>query len=252
MIGHTIILGGAGLLGKAISFAAAKAGYHVVVADFDETRAGTISRQIVQDGYQSSSICCDVSSSDSILRLINSAVEQNGRIDAVVNSTYLKGRGYGSKLSDVCVADFCETISLQMGSVFAVCQSFSEYFTSVGGGAIINIGSIYGAMAPRFSIYEGTDMTTPVEYVVTKSALRQLNKYFAQYYKKQSVRCNLVSPGGILDRQPSSFLDLYGEHSGAKGMLDPEDIVAAVMYFISPAAQYVTGQEIFVDDGFSL
>ncbi len=95
-------------------------------------------------------------------------------------------------------------------------------------------------------------MTVPVEYAVTKSSLRQLNKYFAHYYKKYSVRCNLVSPGGILDRQPDSFLAAYGEYAGAKGMLHPDDIVSAVIFFISPAAQFVTGQEIFVDDGFSL
>ena len=252
MTDHVVILGGAGLIGQAISLAAASVGYHVVVADFDESRAEDISRQIVKGGHQSSFACCDVSSPESISMLISSLVERNGRINAVVNSTYLKGKRYGAKLPDVSVADFCETVSLQLGSLFSVYQAFSQYFSCVGGGSIVTIGSIYGSIAPRFSIYEGTDMTTPVEYAATKSALRQLNKYFAQYYKKQSVRCNLVSPGGIYDHQPDTFTSAYGKYAGAKGMLNPEDIVAAVIYFISSSAQFVTGQEIFVDDGFSL
>lgn len=249
---HLVVLGGAGLLGNAICLSAAQAGHQVVVADFDESRAERICRQIIQSGNESSFCKFDVTSSSSILRLIEHSTASFGQISAVVNSTYLRGRGYGRKLSKMRVEDFCETISLQLGSLFLVYQAFSDYFVSVGGGSLVSIGSIYGAVAPRFSIYEGTEMSLPVEYAVTKSGLRQLNKYYAQCFKKQSVRFNIVSPGGILDGQPDCFLKAYGDYCGSKGMLDPEDVVAAVLYLVSSESRFVTGQELFVDDGFSL
>jgi len=95
-------------------------------------------------------------------------------------------------------------------------------------------------------------MTMPVEYAATKAALRQLNNYYAQFFKKKGLRFNIVSPGGILDGQPLRFVNAYEEFCGTKGMLEPDDIVPAVLYLASPEARFVTGQELIVDDGFSL
>lgn len=249
---HLVVIGGAGLLGSEISSKAASLGNKVVIADFNSLAGEKLAAQILDTGNKACFFQCDVSSPASIERLIHFAEQKFGKIDAVVNAAYLKGNGYGSKLPDVALEDFKETISLQLGSVFAVCQAFSSYFCVNGGGSVVNIGSIYGFLTPRFFIYDGTNMTSPIEYSVTKSALRQLNKYFAQFYKKQSVRFNIVSPGGILDGQPSEFLNSYNELCGSKGMLEPFDVVGAVLFLISDSSMYMTGQEIVVDDGFSL
>ena len=252
MASNLVILGGAGLLGTAISRAAAKAGHQVVLADFDDNRGKRICQELSQSGLQASFFKCDVTSFDSILQLIDSSSAKYGQIDCVVNSTYLKGKGYGRRLPEVSVEDFCETISLQLGSLFRIYQAFSEYFVSAGGGSVISIGSIYGSLSPRFSLYANTEMTMPVEYAATKAALRHLNSYYAQFFKKKAVRFNIVSPGGIFNGQPSSFVNAYEEFSGTKGMLEPDDIVPAILYLASPQAQFITGQELIVDDGFSL
>ena len=252
MSNHLIVIGGAGLLGSKVSLKAARLGYKVVVADFDLHSGESLVNQICQENLEAIFFKCDASCPESIAHLIYTAEREFGPINAVVNASYLKGKGYGSKLPDVLLEDFTTTVALQLGSVFAICQAFSNYFSRNGGGSIVNIGSIYGFLPPRFSIYDGTDMTTPVEYAVTKSALRQLNKYFAQFYKKNSIRFNIVSPGGIFDSQPTSFLNSYVELSGSKGMLDPLDVVDAIMFLVSDASRYMTGQELVVDDGFSL
>lgn len=249
---NVVVLGGAGLIGSAISSAAAEQGYKVCVADYNYNAAQKVADNIVKVGGMAVPAFCDVSDGLSIRELISSLEGSFGQINSVVNSTYLKGKGYGKKLVDVTVNDFCETVSLQLGSVFSVFQEFSRYFSLHSSGSFVTIGSIYGSIAPRFSIYEGTQMTTPVEYAVTKSALSHLNRYYAQAYKKNGIRFNIVSPGGILDSQPKSFVDAYGHFAGLKGMLDPEDIVEAVLFLLSPNAKYVTAQEILVDDGFSL
>jgi NAD(P)-dependent dehydrogenase (short-subunit alcohol dehydrogenase family) len=80
----------------------------------------------------------------------------------------------------------------------------------------------------------------------------QLTRYFAQYFKGDSIRVNSLSPGGIFHNQPSSFLEAYSKHCGKKGMLDPQDIIGALLFLLSNGSRYMTGQNLIIDDGFSL
>ena len=95
-------------------------------------------------------------------------------------------------------------------------------------------------------------MTTPVEYAAIKSAIIHLTKYMAKYLRGKNIRVNAISPGGILDQQPQSFLDAYQDFCCSKGMLDASDLQGVLLFLISPMSQYVNGQNIIVDDGFTL
>ena len=95
-------------------------------------------------------------------------------------------------------------------------------------------------------------MTMPVEYAAIKSAIIHLNKYVAAYVNNSKFRVNSVSPGGILDAQPETFLNRYKEKSLGKGMLDIDDIVGAVVFLLSDKTKYINGQNIIIDDGFTL
>ena len=131
-------------------------------------------------------------------------------------------------------------------------QQFAEYFKVQGYGNIVNISSIYGVVAPKFEIYENTVMTMPVEYAAIKAGLINLTRYMAKYFKKMNIRVNALSPGGILDKQPESFLDAYAAQCLNKGMLDKSDLSGTLIYLLSDMSKYVNGQNIIVDDGFTL
>ena len=169
-----------------------------------------------------------------------------------MNNAYPRNRNYGRRFEDVEYADKCDSLSIHLAGYFLVAQKFVEYFKSHGGGNIVNMSSIYGFVSPRFQIYAGTKMTTPVESALIKSGVDQLTRYFAQYYKGTGVRCNAVSPAGIADWQPESFVRNYGELSAGKGMLDPQDIFGALVFLLSGGSRYVDGQNLVVDDEFSL
>ena len=66
------------------------------------------------------------------------------------------------------------------------------------------------------------------------------------------IRFNSISPGGIFDHQPSSFIERYSAECIDKGMLDPEDIAGTLIFLLSDLSRYINGQNIIVDDGFSL
>ena len=120
-----------------------------------------------------------------------------------------------------------------------------------GGGSIINFASIYGVVAPDFSIYEGTDMTMPVAYSAIKGGIITLSKYFATYYGGDNIRVNAISPGGIFSGQAESFVDRYAQKTPMKRMGTPEEIAGAVVFLSSNASSYVTGQNLLVDGGWT-
>ena len=247
-----VVTGGAGLLGKTFCRAIAASGGIAVVADIDADRAEEAADDIRADGGDAKGQALDITSAVAINALIDTVQAAYGRIDAVVNNAYPRGPNYGRKVEQVEYEDFCASLDLHLGGYFLVMQQFSMYFTKTGGGNIINMGSIYGSMAPRFEVYDETPMTMPVEYAAIKSGVAHLSRYFAQYYKKQGIRVNTLSPGGIFDHQPERFLGRYVSHSGGKGMLDGSDIVGTLLFLLSDASKHLTGQEIIVDDGFSL
>ncbi len=248
-----MVTGGAGALGRLFCRAIASKGGVAVVADYDVGKAAEVVEQIngkylgVAEAAQ-----LDITSPDSVASLIEAVYERHGVIDAVVNSAYPRNKNYGRVLEDVTYADFCENVSTHLGGYFLVSQQSSIYFRQQGHGNIVNISSIYGTMTPRFDVYAGLPMTMPVEYAAAKSGLLHITRYFAQYFKKDGVRVNAISPGGILEGQPDEFLERYNGYCGRKGMLEADDIVGTLLFLLSDDSRYLTGQNLVVDDGYSL
>ena len=184
--------------------------------------------------------------------MIDQVLRRYGRIDAVVNSAYPRNKSYGRRLEEVAYQDFCENTSLHLGGYFLVAQQFCLAFKAQGRGNLVNMSSIYGSMVPRFELYEGTSMTMPVEYAAIKAAIEHLTRYFAQYFKGFGIRVNSLSPGGVLAEQSSDFVGAYNSYCASKGMLEADDVVGALIFLLSEESRYITGQNLIVDDGFSL
>lgn len=149
-------------------------------------------------------------------------------------------------------SDFVENLSSNLGGYFLASQRYAKYFQKQGYGNIVNIASIYGVVAPKFDIYDETEMTSPVEYAVIKAGLIHLTKYMAKYLKGKNIRINTISPGGILNNQPKQFLKKYNNQCSTKGMLDAKDLNGTLIFLLSDASSYLNGQNIVVDDGFCL
>lgn len=247
-----VITGGAGLLGQQFCKAAAIQGALVVVADNNLDSASAVADEINMNGGQAEAQFLDITNNIYVDDLITKLDSKHGHIDAVVNTAYPRNKNWGNKIEDITYDDFCENTSMHLGGYFQVAQKFALYFQKRGGGNIVNLASIYGTLAPRFEIYEGTSMTMPVEYAAIKAAIIQMTIYFAQYFKMDGIRCNAISPGGIFDHQPKIFIEKYNSNCSKKGMLDPSDICPVLIFLLSEQSQYVTGQNLIVDDGFSI
>lgn len=250
-----VVSGGAGLLGRRIVRAVLEEGGRAVIADINPEASAGVVRDLVREGFDESAlfaVTTDMTDAASIRDGIEAAMQRFGTLDALVCSAYPRNRNYGRKLPDVTYADFCENVNLHLGGYFLLAQQFSEAFARQGHGNIVFLSSIYGVLAPRFEIYDGTPMTMPVEYAAIKAALQHLARYFAKYYRGRNIRYNCISPGGILDGQPEAFIEAYNRHAMNKGMLEADDILGGVLFLLSAHSRHVTGQNLVIDDGWTL
>jgi NAD(P)-dependent dehydrogenase (short-subunit alcohol dehydrogenase family) len=248
-----VLTGGAGFIGRFFAQAIVEHGGIAVVADIDDKASSSVADEIaIKHPGRIIAATVDITDAVSVGTLIANIYGKYGRIDAVINNAYPRNNNYGRKIEEVTYVDFCANISSHLGGYFLVAQKFAMFFKRQGGGNIINISSIYGSKAPRFEVYAGTTMTMPVEYAAIKSAIEHMTRYFAQYFKGEHIRVNCLSPGGVLDQQPEIFLQSYRSHCNEKGMLNPVDIAGALIFLLSDSSKYMTGQNIIIDDGFTL
>lgn len=246
-----LIAGAGGLLGSKIVKFTLEQGAQVIAADINvDLMNEKLSLQEV-----------DLTNPNLILHELDVTNEQSvklffaeqSNLTGAVNSTYPRNKNYGSHFFDVSLDSFNENLALHLGSAFLFTQQCAAYFKAKNQPfSLVNISSIYGVIAPKFDIYDNTSMTMPVEYSAIKSAILHLNRYAVSYVNDSRFRINSVSPGGIFDQQPKEFLKAYQKNTHGEGMLDVSDIIGAITFLLSEQSKFVTGQNIIVDDGFSL
>lgn len=245
------ISGACGLIGKRFVEVCLHAGASVIAADINAEQLSVLAREAKTDSKKLLTITLDLTSSEEVQQALQTSIQTFGSVTALVNTAYPRNKHYGRKFFEVKHNDFCENMNLNIGTTFLTCQTFAAYFKEQGQGNIVNLGSIYGVMAPDFDVYPDA-MTMPVEYAAIKSAVIHLTKYMAQLLRKDGVRVNCISPGGILDSQPEAFLERYNAKCGLQGMLNTEHLDSTLIYLLTANSNAVTGQNIVVDDGFSL
>jgi len=250
-----VITGGAGLIGKGFAEAVANSGGTVVIADIDDV-AGEKARQDIATTAGADRvrfINVDITSEESLRDMIELVTREHGGIDALVNNAYPRNANYGRDFEDVTYRDFCENVNLHLGGYFLASQQVARHMVERKSGVIINIASIYGFMAPRFELYAEANFTSPVEYSAIKGGLLSLTKYLASYLGQHGIRVNAISPGGVYNQQAESFVKQYARKTViGHRMAELGDLTGALVFLLSDASKYITGQNIVVDGGWSI
>ena len=233
-----LVVGAGGLLGLNLVTTSLKQGARIIAADINIT---VLKMRLKNSGL-------NLNSENLILKKLDLTNEISVRklfdniehIDGAVNCTYPKNKQYGKKFFEVTQDSFNENLSLHLGSSFVFMKNCAMYFQkNKCPFSLVNISSVYGVIAPKFEMYDNTEMTMPVEYAAIKSALLHLNKYVASYIKDCRFRINCVSPGGIFDNQPNDFIQAYSTYTHGKGMLDVKDVLGAILFLLSDEAKYL-------------
>lgn len=246
-----LVAGAGGLIGRTITAKLLEAGANVCALDVSVDTLQALQKHDVNDG-RLMLLELDITKREKIQEMFVLVNARFGGIDGAVNAAYPRNKNYGRHFYEVEFTDFQENVGLHLGAYFVFMQQCALYSGKNNSHfSLVNLSSIYGATTPKFDIYEGTNMTMPVEYAAIKSGLQLITRYASAYASKY-FRANCVSPGGIFDGQNPAFLEKYRNICQSKGMLDSQDIIGAIAFLLSDHSRYVIGQNIIVDDGFTL
>tara|TARA_B100001057_G_scaffold218174_1_gene218312 strand:+ start:3099 stop:3875 length:777 start_codon:yes stop_codon:yes gene_type:complete len=248
---NILIFGATGLIGKVLVKEFLSFGSSVIAVDIDSKALKN--QKNIYENLKYHSLEADITNLDSITNIFDYTDNNIGIIDAAINLTYPKNNKYGEQFWDVSFDSFSDNVSNHLGGYFLIMQQCAKYsLDNKIPFSLVNFASIYGVIAPKFDIYKKTNMTLPVEYAAIKAAIIHLSSYVSALTKGSEFRVNCISPGGILDGQEEEFLKNYKAHSRKKGMLNPQDLIGTVAFLCSDSSKYICGQNIIIDDGFTL
>ena len=234
-----VVTGGQGLLGSQIVHSLRNEGAIVISGDIKTDK---------EDPY---SYLIDITQEGSVVQFVNEIVAKYSRIDGWVNNAYPRTSDWGLKMEDVLFESWRTNIDMHLNGYFLCCKVILEQMKKQQKGSVINMSSIYGLVGPDFGVYKGTAMTMPVAYSAIKGGINNLTRYLASYYGPYQIRVNTISPGGIIDNQPESFVQAYNEKVPLRRMGRPIDIVSAVHYLLSDETSYITGHNLIIDGGWT-
>ena len=247
---NVLITGGSGKIGSQLAIDIANKGWIPILVDINKESLLFVSKSL--KGKKHYCILSDITSQKGIKNCIIKSIKQCGKIDAAVHAAYPKSIGWPNKFEELNEKILKEDLHNQLGSAILFSKEITKYFLSRGKGNLIHISSIQGISAPKFNHYLGTDMTSPIEYAAIKSGIISITKWLAKYYRDKGMRINCISPGGIKDKQPDSFINNYKNDCNNIGMLSSSQVTSTILFLLSDDSFAINGQNLIIDDGWSL
>lgn len=241
------LLGAAGLIGRALTDHMINTNCNLILCERDITALNAI-RSEYKDNESVVYHVLDINDESSVHEFIHAY-----NFDGLVNCTYPKTSEFGKDFYEISYKHFNQHLGLHLGSTFILLREMLNKFKITKSRvSIVLIGSIYGVIAPKFDIYEKSESCMPVEYAVIKSGLIHLAKYVSKLASNSDFRVNVLSPGGVFDNQDTNLVKNYTKHTFGSGMLNPSEIAPKIHFLLSSDSSYINGQNIVIDDGYTL
>ncbi len=240
-----VVTGGANGIGAGIAAMLAAAGATVVIADRDEAGALREAAAMTANGHAADSIVLDLSDETSIVWCCAEIVRRHGTPWLLVNNAGVQDR---ETLLEATAAEWDRVHGVNARGAFLMTRETARAMVlAEGGGRVVNIASCC-VWAPA--------VVGLASYAASKGALLTFGQTAAFELAGHGITVNTVLPGGVVTpgcvaaRGPATSWP--ATRRPPLGMCEPRDIAAAVLFFATPAARYVTNQTIAVDAGLSL
>jgi NAD(P)-dependent dehydrogenase (short-subunit alcohol dehydrogenase family) len=244
------VVGGAGYLGQAICKMLCQSGAKVLCIDL-EGRAEKFVNLI--QGYPNlSGETLDVRDGEAMKQFVGKRISKSGTPHGLVILTF----GSTSKnFGDITEKDFDEVNHTGLTSTFLMAREVGTAMEKRGKGSLVLFSSMYGYVSPDPYVYESPMNVNPVEYGVGKAGIVQMTRYMAIYWAKKNIRCNCISPGPFpkLDVQKTnpSFIERLARKVPMGRVGRQHEVGGAVNFFLSDASSFITGQNLFIDGGWT-
>lgn len=263
-----LITGAAGLLGMEHAAALLETGARVVLTDISEQRLHS-ARAILRKEMDPARVVTkvmDVSNPESLWKVADELINENIRIDILVNNAAIDPKVKGedgliesSRLENFSLEQWNVQLAVGLTGAFLCSQVFGSAMAKDGkGGVILNIASDLSVIAPDQRLYRKTDLAEdqqpvkPITYSVIKAGLVGLTRYLATYWAAQGVRANALSPGGVYNGQSAEFVQRISGLIPLGRMAAKSEYHSAVQFLCSDASSYLNGQNLVMDGGRSV
>ena len=198
------------------------------------------------------SISLDFTNTNMLEKILNKEKSKIKKLDFIINNAAYTGSNLNwiKPLNFQTYKDWRNAHKVNLDSVFIISKILSKTLIK-NRGKIVNIGSIFSEIVPNFFNYKGTNMNSPAAYSVSKNTLFHLTKWQASNLAP-FVNVNMVSPGGISRNQNKNFQKKYINSTPLRRMCKEEDVIFTILFLLSDMSNYITGQNITVDGGYSI
>lgn len=243
-----IVTGGYGHLGYEMSLTLQSYGAKVYIAglDFEKFKKRTANNT----GFEFIKI--DISSAESIINTFAEIHDKESKIDILINNAFYGAANHPEKITN---NEWEKGLDGALNSVFRTIREIIPFMKEKGG-KIINISSMYGVVVPDLNVYRGREeFLNPPNYGVGKAGVIHLTKYYAMYLAKYGINVNSISPGPFPSEEvqkDATFVDRLVEKVPAKRIGKPADLSGAITLLASGASDYITGQNLCIDGGWTL
>ncbi len=253
-----VVTGANGRLGPLWVEALLRAGANVLGLDLAATAGPALRAAVKEHGDRFALVEANVTDRAALAEALEQCLARFGAPDVLVNSAGVDqppSAGSGTAFDDPDESVAARMLDVNSHGALRVCQVFGPVMAGRGSGSIINIGSLYGSMAPDQRLYDHLEADPPFlkhpAYGMSKAALAELTRHLAALWGREGVRVNTLSPGGVRGDQDAAFVDKFTKKVPLGRMAEGEDLAGPLVFLASPASRYVTGVELMVDGGFT-
>ncbi len=239
------VTGAARGLGQKFASSLAAAGARVIIGDVADC-SETIELLAAQGGDYIG-VLLDVTDPASAAAMIAAGSQAFGRIDALINNAALYGALHGGRFDAIDEAEWDAAMAVNVKGIWNCCKAAVPAMREAGGGSIVNIASLAATYGMPYGLH----------YTTSKAAVIGLTRGLARELGRDRIRVNALAPSAVMTEGTREFfggkldraLDAIRVGQTIQRNLVPEDLVGTVMWLVSDASSFVTGQTIAVDGG---
>ena len=240
-----VVTGAARGIGQEYVRALAAGGARVVAADVNDC-ADTVDLARSAGGH-ALGVRADITDAQSCFGVVEATTKAFGRVDALVNNAALYGGLRGGRFETIAEADWDAAMSVNVKGIWNCCKAAVPAMRAAGGGSIVNIASLAATYGTPFVLH----------YTTSKAAVIGMTRGLARELGRDNIRVNAVAPSAVITEGTREFfankldkaLDAIKSGQAIQRNLHPGDLSGTILWLVSEASAFVTGQTIAVDGG---